>query len=315
MNYYLKESSKIFLLKYLKCTKLPFLLLFLQNQEKKHFKAKKSTKKQLVKKKGQKSTCAFQKHCVRALELHISLPLALSSTQIEPKKSKWSKFNPHFHDKTGVHMVPALAACTWFVSIASVSLAQFSTTVQPPHITWKVHALWPISVLLCQAQVHDAIMLIGQDANLSPTHGGPDRQITKRHPLTFWESSLGVPAKKNVLHLHSDLHLWHWVYFHQELSLDLDHCEEVQFSSLNTSTLPIIAQNKMSNHPNINKVDPNSPLSKLSTSRSRIFQNCMCHNRCKRRHNLCVGRVNVQQQHILISTLRRSSVNWPPRDL
>ena len=54
VNYYLKESSEVFLLKYLKYTKLPFLSIFPQNKNKKQGQ-KKSTKKQLVKKKHKKA--------------------------------------------------------------------------------------------------------------------------------------------------------------------------------------------------------------------------------------------------------------------
>ncbi len=71
MNYYLKESSKIFLLKYLKVQKLLFYYYFPKIRKKKHFKAKKEhknhIKKQLVKKKHKKAHVLFKstgyEHC------------------------------------------------------------------------------------------------------------------------------------------------------------------------------------------------------------------------------------------------------------
>ena len=47
MNYYLKESSEIFLLKYLKCTKITIFVVISPKLGKKYFKAKKSTKKHI----------------------------------------------------------------------------------------------------------------------------------------------------------------------------------------------------------------------------------------------------------------------------
>ncbi len=71
MNYYLKESSEIFLLKYLKYTKITIFVIISPKLEKKPFKAKKSTKKhikkQLVKKKHKKAHVLFKstlyEHC------------------------------------------------------------------------------------------------------------------------------------------------------------------------------------------------------------------------------------------------------------
>ncbi len=45
MNYYLKESSEIFLLKYLKYTKITIFIIISLKSEKKHFKAKKKAQK------------------------------------------------------------------------------------------------------------------------------------------------------------------------------------------------------------------------------------------------------------------------------
>ncbi len=65
MNYYLKESSEVFLLIYLKYIKSTIFIDISPKSVKiiKHFKAKKSTKKHKKvagqKKKAQKSTCAF----------------------------------------------------------------------------------------------------------------------------------------------------------------------------------------------------------------------------------------------------------------
>ncbi len=72
MNYYLKECSEIFLLKYLKCTKITiFIVISPKSGKKKHFKAKKKHKKPHKKVAGQKKSTkkarAFQKHSVRAL--------------------------------------------------------------------------------------------------------------------------------------------------------------------------------------------------------------------------------------------------------
>ena len=71
MNYYLKESSEIFLLKYLKCTKITIFIIISPKSGKKALqgqqKHKKAHKRAAAQKKAQKSTCAFLKHCVRAL--------------------------------------------------------------------------------------------------------------------------------------------------------------------------------------------------------------------------------------------------------
>ncbi len=57
MNYYLKESSKICLLKYLKCTKITiFIVISLKSGKKKYLKAKKSTKKHIKSSWSKKST-------------------------------------------------------------------------------------------------------------------------------------------------------------------------------------------------------------------------------------------------------------------
>ncbi len=63
MIYYLEESSKIFLLKYLKYIKITIFIIISPKSGKKVLqgqkKYKKAQKKWLVKKKTQKSTCAF----------------------------------------------------------------------------------------------------------------------------------------------------------------------------------------------------------------------------------------------------------------
>ena len=63
MNYYLKESSEIFLLKYLKCTKITIFIVISPKSGKKSTsrpqKAQKAHKKVAGQKKAQKSTCAF----------------------------------------------------------------------------------------------------------------------------------------------------------------------------------------------------------------------------------------------------------------
>ncbi len=65
MNYYLKESSEIFLLKYLKYTKITiFIVISLKSGKKSTLRPKKSTKKhikmQLVKKKHKKAHVLFK---------------------------------------------------------------------------------------------------------------------------------------------------------------------------------------------------------------------------------------------------------------
>ncbi len=79
MNYYLKERSKIFLLKYLKCIKITiFIVISLKSGKKSTSKPKKSTKKhikkQLVKKKHKKAHVLFKstlyEHCIRLFLRH-----------------------------------------------------------------------------------------------------------------------------------------------------------------------------------------------------------------------------------------------------
>ena len=54
-----------------------------------------------------------------------------------PKRSK----EIYLYYETGVHMVVALTACIWFVSVALFQLLKVTINKQPPQSTWKVGKL------------------------------------------------------------------------------------------------------------------------------------------------------------------------------